>query len=84
MSLQSDIEVPAIAFTRFLLRLLRLSQKDLPTLLSSTYPGISIDLAIVVDERYCWQLVQRLKSAGGKLLCDIRLFDVYRDALRVE
>ena len=41
-------------------------------------------MAIVVDESVtAEQLVQRLKSAGGKLLCDIRLFDVYRDPLRV-
>ena len=29
------------------------------------------------------QVVQRIRSAGGKLLSDVRLFDVYRDAVRV-
>ncbi len=45
---------------------MRLSQKDLPIELQPA--GISIDLAIVVDESVtAEQLVQRLKSAGGKL-----------------
>ena len=85
LSLQNfDIEVPVIAFEISVASLLRLSQKDLPIIEPPTYPGISIDLAIVVDESVtAEQLVQRLKSAGGKLLCDIRLFDVYRDPLRV-
>lgn len=85
LSLQNfDIEVPVIAFEISVASLLRLSQKDLPIVEPPTYPGISIDLAIVVDESVtAEQLVHRLKSAGGKLLCDIRLFDVYRDALRV-
>ncbi len=33
--------------------------------------------------RYLRELVQRIKSAGGKLLEDARLFDVYRDPVRV-
>ncbi len=85
LSLQNfDIEVPVIAFEISVASLLRLAQKDLPIVEPPTYPGISIDLALVVDESVtAEQLIQRLKSAGGKLLCDIRLFDVYRDALRV-
>lgn len=31
----------------------------------------------------CEQVVQRIQSAGGKLLSDVRLFDVYRDPVRV-
>lgn len=43
-----------------------------------------MDLAIVVDESVtCETLMQRITSAGGKLLADVRLFDVYRDAERV-
>ena len=43
-----------------------------------------MDLAIVVDEDItCETLVQRLSSAGGKLLRDVRLFDVYRDEERL-
>jgi len=49
-----------------------------------TLPGVSHDLAIVVDESVtCETLEQRIKSAGGKLLAGVRLFDVYRDPIRV-
>ncbi len=42
------------------------------------------DLAIVVDEDMDYETcVQRIQSAGGRLLADIRLFDVYRDPVRV-
>ena len=41
-------------------------------------------MAIVVDESVtCETLMQRITSAGGKLLADVRLFDVYRDEQRV-
>ena len=50
----------------------------------SPYPPVEVDLAIVVDEDVtCETLEQRLRSAGGKLLSDVRLFDVYRDDERV-
>ena len=43
-----------------------------------------MDLAIVVDEAVTYEMmVQRITSAGGKLLRDVRLFDVYRDPVRV-
>ena len=49
-----------------------------------TLPGVDVDLAIVVDESVtCETLMQRIGSAGGKLLADVRLFDVYRDDERV-
>ena len=31
----------------------------------------------------CEDLLQRITSAGGKLLENVRLFDVYRDPIRV-
>lgn len=44
------------------------------------YPAVNLDLALVVDEAVeVEQLVQAMSSAGGKLLDDVRLFDVYRD-----
>lgn len=47
---------------------------DLPRL-----PGVKIDLAIVVDEGVTSERVeQSIRSAGGKLLDSVRLFDVYR------
>ena len=49
-----------------------------------TLPGVSVDLAIVVDEDVTAETVeQRIQSAGGKLLADVRLFDVFRDKQRV-
>lgn len=50
----------------------------------STFPSVEHDLAIIVDEGVtCEDLERRLTSAGGKLLADVRLFDVYRDPVRV-
>ena len=52
---------------------------DVPTL-----PAVSMDVAFVVDEGVAHEkLVQCMASAGGKLLEDARLFDVYRDEERV-
>jgi len=49
---------------------------DLPRL-----PGVKIDLAIVVEEAVTSERVeQAIRSAGGKLLDSLRLFDVYRGA----
>ena len=49
-----------------------------------TFPAVSMDVAFVVDEGVTHErLVQCMTSAGGKLLEDVRLFDVYRDEARV-
>lgn len=75
---------PVVAFELSVEALLRLAQDQLPYVDVPTLPGVSVDLAIVVDEDVTYeQLVQRLTSAGGKLLRDVRLFDVYRDPVRV-
>ncbi len=48
------------------------------------FPPVEADLAFVVDESVTNErLVQCIKSAGGKLLADVRLFDVYRDSKRL-
>ena len=50
----------------------------------SPFPAVQHDLAIVVpDEVTCEDLLQRITSAGGKLLESVRLFDVYRDPISV-
>ena len=50
----------------------------------SQYPAVEHDLAIVVDNSVtCEDLERRIASAGGKLLEGVRLFDVYRDPVRV-
>lgn len=49
-----------------------------------TFPAVAMDVAFVVDEAVtCEKLMQCMSSAGGKLLEDARLFDVYRDEERV-
>jgi phenylalanyl-tRNA synthetase beta chain len=43
------------------------------------FPGVKIDLAIVVSEDVTAERVeQAIRSAGGKLVDEVRLFDVYR------
>ena len=50
----------------------------------SQYPAVEHDLAIVVDNAVtCEDLERRIASAGGKLLEGVRLFDVYRDPVRI-
>ena len=50
----------------------------------SAFPAVEHDLAIVVDEAVTYEdLERRITSAGGKLLAGVRLFDVYRDPVRV-
>lgn len=79
-----DIDDPVVAFELYVEPLLRLSQDQLPYQDVPTLPGVDVDLAIVVNEDVTYeQLVQRITSAGGKLLRDVRLFDVYRDSVRV-
>lgn len=85
MSLQKvGVDVPVVAFELSVEHLLRLAKKELPYEDVPTLPGVTHDLAIVVDEDVSYEmLVQRISSAGGKLLADVRLFDVYRDPIRV-
>lgn len=48
------------------------------------FPAVERDVAFVVDDDVtCEMMMQRIKSAGGKHLEDVRLFDVYRDPLRL-
>lgn len=78
------VEVPVVAFELSQAALLRLAANELPYQDVPTLPGVDVDLAIVVDESVtCETLMQRIASAGGKLLADVRLFDVYRDEKRV-
>ena len=45
------------------------------------YPAVSRDLAFVCDEEVTVGTVeQTIRAAGGKLLTEVRLFDVYRGA----
>ena len=50
----------------------------------SVYPASTMDIALVVDEEVTHErLEQVITSAGGTLLEDVRLFDVYRDPEKV-
>ena len=43
------------------------------------FPGVQQDLALLVDEGVSHeQVLEELRQAGGELLSDVRLFDVYR------
>ena len=78
------VERDVVAFELSVAALLRLAHDELPYRDVPTFPGVTHDLAIVVDESVTYEmLLQRIGSAGGKLLADVRLFDVYRDAERV-
>ncbi|MBP3893261.1 MAG: phenylalanine--tRNA ligase subunit beta [Atopobiaceae bacterium] len=73
-----------VAFELSVDALQKLAKKQLPYQDVPTLPGVDVDLAIVVDESVTYEmLIQRITSAGGKLLKDVRLFDVYRDPVRV-
>lgn len=79
-----DIDTPVVAFELSIDVLTRLACDQLPYQDIPTLPGVSIDLALVVDESVtCEQLMQRIRSAGGKLLVELHLFDIYRDPVRV-
>ena len=73
-----------VAFELSVDALQALATKQLPYQDVPTLPGVDVDLAIVVDESVTYEmLVQRITSAGGKLLKNVHLFDVYRDPVRV-
>ncbi|MDY5004153.1 MAG: phenylalanine--tRNA ligase subunit beta [Atopobiaceae bacterium] len=79
-----EVEQDVVAFELSVEALLRLAKRELPYQEVPTLPGVSVDLAIVVDEDVTAETVeQRIQSAGGKLLADVRLFDVFRDKQRV-
>jgi phenylalanyl-tRNA synthetase beta chain len=47
----------------------------------SSYPTMSEDIAVIVDESLsATELEEAIRQSGGKLLVGVRLFDIYRDA----
>ena len=79
-----EADAPVVAFELDVEALAKASRpardyRDVPT-----FPAVSMDVAFVVDEGVAHEkLVQCMTSAGGKLLEDARLFDVYRDEERL-
>ena len=79
-----EIDLPVVAFELNLEQLIHGAHNQENYHEFSQFPSVDHDLAIVVDEDVtCETLLQRIQSAGGKLLSDVRLFDVYRDPVRV-
>ena len=59
--------------------LLPYTRRDVQITPISAYPAIKEDLAVVVTEAItAEQVMQTIHAAGGTLLVDVRLFDVYR------
>jgi phenylalanyl-tRNA synthetase beta chain len=70
---------PVAVFELYLKPLLKAARDVRPFVDLPRFPGVKIDLAIVVDESVTAERVeQAMRSAGGKLLGEVRLFDVYR------
>ena len=78
------IDIPVVAFELNLDAMLAAAGTQEAYREFSQFPSVEHDLAIVVDDSVtCEDLERRLRSAGGKLLVGVRLFDVYRDKERV-
>ena len=79
-----DIEVPVTVFELDSGALVKAARPARPYVDVPVFPAVAVDVALVVDEGVTHErLVQCMTSAGGKLLEDVRLFDVYRDEERV-
>ena len=81
---QCDIDAPVAAFELDYSALAKSAHAKTKVVPLSEYPAIDVDVAFVVDEDVTNEvLMQRIKSAGSGLLCDIHLFDVYRDPIKL-
>ncbi len=79
-----EAEAPVVAFELDMEALERATRPARDYVDVPEFPPVSVDLAFVVDEDVTNErLKQCITSAGGKLLADVRLFDVYRDNMRV-
>ncbi|MBR3181036.1 MAG: phenylalanine--tRNA ligase subunit beta [Eggerthellaceae bacterium] len=79
-----EAEAPVVAFELDLDALYKAARPARDYVDVPEFPPVSIDVAFVVNEDVTNErMVQYITSAGGKLLTDVRLFDVYRDDARV-
>lgn len=79
-----EAAAPVVAFELDVEALVKAACLARPYVDVPTFPAVAIDQAFVVDESVTHErMTQVMASAGGKLLEDVRLFDVYRDAKRV-
>ncbi len=74
-----EAEAPVTAFELALAPLVRGAKDVKPYADVPRFPGVELDVALVVAEDVSAERVeQAIRSAGGKLLASVRLFDVYR------
>ena len=79
-----DAAAPVVAFELDMAALERTCRPVRDYVDVPQFPAVERDAAFVVDESVTHEkLMQCMSSAGGKLLEDVRLFDVYRDEERV-
>ena len=79
-----DVQPPVVAFELDIHALLAASADVRPYTDVPQFPAVELDLAFVVPEEVTNERMEQvITSAGGKLLEGVRLFDVYRDKLRV-
>lgn len=79
-----DIDESVVGFELDVKQLLSTAQDQRPYVDVPTYPGIEMDLALVVDEDVAAERISSvITKAGKQLLEKVSLFDVYRDVLRV-
>lgn len=74
-----ECDAPVVAFELDVRRLVRGARDARPFSEPPRFPAVELDLAVVVPEDVSAErLEQTVRSAGGKLLAEMRLFDVYR------
>ena len=79
-----DAKGPVVAFELDIEALVKSARPARDFVDIPEFPPVSVDVAFIVDEDVTNEkLMQRMHSAGGKLLSSIRLFDVYRDEKRL-
>ena len=79
-----DAQGPIVAFELDLDALIKSARPARDYVDVPVFPAVTIDVAFVVDEEVTHEQLSRcIHSAGGKLLDTVRLFDVYRDPVRV-
>lgn len=79
-----EATAPVVAFELDLDALVKTSQPARDYVDVPLFPAVTMDIALVLDEDVTNEkLMQVMRSAGGKLLSSIQLFDVYRDEERL-
>ena len=79
-----EVEGPVVAFELDVRALENFEQDARPYVDIPQFPSIEVDQNFVVaDDVTDERLTQAMRSAGGKLLEGVRLFDVYRDPERL-